>query len=146
MLCLRCIAVVGLVPAGLAECSEQGTARSLLALHPPVLSQKQQECPCRSLFSHNVTQCPTCFVSATVPGLKFGCGTVVGWDCNIEPGPESSPGACRSQARTPLCPTHPGLSSSDVWASQDTQWDLIHLFPAAFPRLALSLCVFKGAP
>lgn len=31
----------------------------------------------------------------------------MGWDCNTELGPESSPGASRSQARTALCPTHP---------------------------------------
>lgn len=69
-LSLWCIIVFGLVPAGLAESAEKGTVHSLLALHPRVLSQKQQECPCRSLFSHNITQCPTCFFSAV---LKFGC-------------------------------------------------------------------------
>lgn len=51
---------------------------SRLALHPRVLSQKQQECPRRPLFSHNATQCPTCFFSAAVPVLKFGCRTEEG--------------------------------------------------------------------
>lgn len=58
--------------------AEQGTVSSLLALHPCVLSQKQQECPCRALFSHNITQCPTCFFSAAVPVLRFGCRTEEG--------------------------------------------------------------------
>lgn len=75
---LQCIIVFGLVPAGLAKSAEQGTVSSLLALHLCVLSQKQQECPCRSLFSHNITQCPICFFSAAVPVLMFGCGTEEG--------------------------------------------------------------------
>lgn len=75
---LQCIIVFGLVPAGLAKSAEQGTVSSLLALHPCALSQKQQECPRRSLFSHNITQCPTCFFSAAVPVLKFGCRTQEG--------------------------------------------------------------------
>jgi len=75
---LQCIIVFGLVPAGLAKSAEQGRVSSLLALHPRVLSQKQGECPCRSLFSHNITQCPACFFSAAVPVLKFGCGTKEG--------------------------------------------------------------------
>lgn len=63
----RCILVFGLMPAGLAESAEKGTVRSLLALHRRVLSQKQQECPCTSSFSHNTTQRPTCLFSAVLP-------------------------------------------------------------------------------